>query len=383
MSMRVAMLGQYPRDEKRIAGGIEAVMVPLLRALARFDDLDLHVITCLPDVKGCQSTTEAGLPLHILQRRRLGRATFHVRDVVGMIRTLRKLSPDVVHAQGLGIYAAAAVHAPYPHIVTAHGIFFREAEFAQGLIPRWRGLMDSFYERRCLSRVRNLISISPYVEQDLLLRAGYKGRIFPIENPVDDVFFGVDAEQEKATLLYAGRVIPRKGLLDLLRALVEVRRKLPEVQLHVAGEAESQPAYVRACWQFIEQYRLSTAVTFLGSLSIEQMAQEYARCAIVVLPSKQETAPVVVAEAMAAARPVVATRVCGVPYMVEDGGSGLLVDYGDVSALADALWHVLGDAQLRRRMGQRGRELAAARFRADVVAAKTRQVYLQLTKERE
>jgi phosphatidylinositol alpha-1,6-mannosyltransferase len=69
--------------------------------------------------------------------------------------------------------------------------------------------------------------------------------------------------------------------------------------------------------------------------------------------------------------------------MVEDGGSGLLVDYGDVSALADALWHVLGDAQLRRRMGQRGRELAAARFRADVVAAKTRQVYLQLTKERE
>lgn len=88
-----------------------------------------------------------------------------------------------------------------------------------------------------------------------------------------------------------------------------------------------------------------------------------------------------VAEAMAAGRPVVATRLCGMVYMVEHGGSGLLVDDDDVSELADALLRLLGDDQLRARMGQRGRELAQARFRASVVAQQTRDVYLKILNE--
>jgi glycosyltransferase involved in cell wall biosynthesis len=111
------------------------------------------------------------------------------------------------------------------------------------------------------------------------------------------------------------------------------------------------------------------------------MVMEYARCAVLSMPSKQETAPVVVAEAMAAGRPVVATRRCGMPYMVEHKGSGLLVDDDDVAGLADALLLVLGDDQLRARMGQRGRELAQARFRADLVAQQTRDVYLKILNE--
>ena len=380
--MRVAMLGQYPLDEARIMGGVEAVMVPLLRGLARFDDLEVHVVTCQPGVEGL-GTTGSGWPLHILKRRRLGRLTFHTRDVSSIRHTLFHLSPDVVHAQGMGIYAAAAAHSPYPHVVTTHGIFFREAEFAAGLAARWRGFMDSTYERYCLARVRNLISISPYVEEELIRIGGFQGRVYRIENPVDDSFFTVNDRGEEATVLYVGRVIVRKNLLDLLRALVEVKETLPEVRLRVAGETESDPAYVEACHRFIAQQALDAAVTFLGPLTMEEMAQEYARCAVVALPSKQETAPVVVAEAMAAGRPVVATRVCGVPYMVEDDSSGLLVDHGNVAGLAAALVRILCDHRLRVQMGQRGRELAEARFRADVVAHQTHQVYLQLAKDRE
>jgi glycosyltransferase involved in cell wall biosynthesis len=108
------------------------------------------------------------------------------------------------------------------------------------------------------------------------------------------------------------------------------------------------------------------------------MVTEYTRCAVLALPSKQETAPVVVAEAMAAGRPVVATRCCGMPHMVEHEASGLLVDDEDVSGLAGALLLVLGDDALRARMGQRGRMLAEARFRADLVAQQTRDVYLKI-----
>jgi glycosyltransferase involved in cell wall biosynthesis len=376
--MRVAMLGQYPLDEERIVGGPEAVIMRLLDSLAHFDDLEMHVITCQPGVEDRLGQTGSGWPLHILKRRRLGRITFHLRDVSSMRRTLRRLVPDVVHAQGMGIYAGAAVHSPYPHVVTAHGIFFREAEFATGLAARFRGFMDSVYERYCLARVQNLLSISPYVEQELVSTRGFKGRVYHIENPVDDVFFTVNGQGEEATILYTGRLLPRKGLLNLLHALVEVRKVVPQVSLRVAGETESAAAYFEACRQFIEQQNLGASVAFLGSLTMQRLVEEYTRCTVFALPSKQETAPVVVAEAMAAGRPVVATRVCGVPYMIEDGVSGLLVDYGDVAGLASALLRILRDPQLRMQMGHRGREMAESRFRADAVAGRTHKLYLQL-----
>lgn len=376
--MRIAMLGQYPLCEERITGGVEAVLVPLLRALSRFDDLALHIVTCQPRVEDGLRATQVGWPIHVLKRRRFGRAVFHIRDVSGIQRVLQHISPDIVHAHGLGIYAAAACQSPYAHIVTLHGITPREAAFVRGAAARLRAFLDSVYARYCLAQVKNLISINPYVEQELTCLGGFRGTIYRIENPVDDVFFTVSGDGDGATILYAGRVIPRKNLLDLLQALVLVRKEVAQAQLRVAGEAESDLAYVELCHQFIRQNHLDNAVTFLGSLTTQQMAKEYEGCAVLVLPSKQETAPVAVAEAMAAGRPVVATRVCGMPFMVEDGVSGLLVNEGDINGLADALVRVLSNKQLRQKMGQRGRELAWSRFRADVVAQQTRQVYLQL-----
>jgi len=374
--MRVALLGQYPLDESRIVGGVEAVMVPLVRALTRLDDLELHVITCLPGVQEQCTATQDGVPLHVLRRLRFGRATFHMRDMNNITRVVRSLMPDVVHAQGLGLYASVAAHGSYPHVVTAHGIFFREAEFAQGPAARWRGSMDSAFERRCLRQTANLISISPYVEMELLQRWKFRGSAFLIENPVDDLFFDVGAaQQDAATLLYAGRVVPRKGLLDLLRVLNQVRKAVPQACLRVAGEMDSQLAYVDACRDYIARHALDSAVTFLGSLTVSEMAREYERCTLLALPSKQETAPVVVAEAMAAGRPVVATRACGMPYMVEDGQSGWLLDWNDVPGWTETLCALLTDAQRARQMGLRGRELARARFQADIVARATRAVY--------
>jgi len=376
--MRVVMLGQYPLDEQRILGGVEAVMVPLVRGLADFGDLDLHIVTCQPRQEEHTAVTAAGLPLHVLNRRRLGRLTSHRRDIQAMSRTMHRLGPDVVHAQGMGIYAAAAAAASHPHVATAHGIFFREAEFATGLASRLRHRMDSSFERYCINRVQNLISISPYVEHELVQNCGFRGRVYDIENPVHDAFFSIHGPGDDATILYAGRVIPRKGLLQLLSALVRVRQEIPSVQLRIAGETDTAPDYVAACQRFIEQEHLEGAVTFLGSLTMDAMVAEHARCSCLALPSKQETAPVAVAEAMAAGRAVVATQICGVPFMVQDGASGLLVEDGDAVGLADALVRLLRDPGLRSQMGQCGRQIAQARFSASVVACRTREVYLKL-----
>lgn len=376
--MRVALLGQFPLDEARIVGGVEAVVTLLLRSLARFDDIDVHVVTCQPGQAERRACTASGWPLQVLRRRRLGRATFHLRDIQHMRRALQGISPDVVHAHGMGLYAGAAVHSGCPHVVTTHGIFSREAAFSKGLASKARGLMDSAIERHWVSRVANVISISPYVEEELERLGGFRGQVYRIENPVADEFFGLQAGKEGTAILYAGRVIPRKDLMTLLRALVLVRADIADVQLRIAGETDSASEYYEECRGFVIEHSLGSAVTFLGSLRTAELVREYDTCAMLVLPSKQETAPMAVAEAMAGGRAVVASKVCGVPYMVEDGQSGLLVEAGNAQAMAGALTRLLSNGQLQKRMGRRGREIALQRFRAEVVAHQTREAYLQI-----
>jgi len=396
--MRVAVLSQYPLDRGRVVGGIEAVMVSLLPKLASFDDLDLHVVTCQGGVEDRLGTTWSGQPLHVRRRQRLGRLTFHARERLSLRRTLGDISPDIVHAQGIGLYSLAAIGARCPHVATLHGFVFREVRFYEGLLHRMRGSLDVSYERYCLSRLKNLISINPYVEQEMVRLDSFRGRVFRVANPVAERFFvplghpdGSAVECEGAsgpvpqpgagqspTILYAGRVLPRKALLTLLRALVTVREVVPQVTLRVVGEADSDPEYATLCREFIAQHGLSSSVTFLGSVTTEEMVEEYTRCALLAMPSEQETAPVALAEAMAVGRPVVATRACGMQYMVEDGQSGLLVEPGDLDGVVGALTALLTNPDLGRKMGRRGRELAEQQFHPMQVARATRDVYYKV-----
>ena len=122
---------------------------------------------------------------------------------------------------------------------------------------------------------------------------------------------------------------------------------------------------------------LASNVAFLGLLDKEQLLQEYARCSAVVLASRQETMPMAVIEAMAAAKPVVAMRVGGVSELVEDGNSGYTVAPGDVEGMARHILELLDNAPLRRRMGEHARQLAE-RFQLETVAAQYRQLYYQV-----
>ena len=130
--------------------------------------------------------------------------------------------------------------------------------------------------------------------------------------------------------------------------------------------------------QLVAKLELQERVIFAGPQPSQRIPDYFTAADASVLASYREGCPNVVLESLACGRPVVATRVCGVPYMVADGVNGLLVRWGNVTGLAGALLRVLGDLQLRTDMGRRGREMAAARFRADGVAAQTLSLYRQL-----
>jgi glycosyltransferase involved in cell wall biosynthesis len=116
-------------------------------------------------------------------------------------------------------------------------------------------------------------------------------------------------------------------------------------------------------------------MVFLGGINQDQLYEEMSECAVLCLPSLAESAPMVIAQAMAAGKPVIATRVGGVPEMVEEGVTGRLCEPDDPDQLALCLLDVLRDQSMRREMGKRARAVAVQRYRADSVAQSTLNAY--------
>jgi len=162
----------------------------------------------------------------------------------------------------------------------------------------------------------------------------------------------VGAEADPPHVLYAGRLSPEKGILEL----VEAARGLPLV---VAGDGPLRGRVPNA----------------LGFVAHDELERLYDEAAIVACPSHREGFGVVCAEAMAHARPVVATDAGGLRDLVVDGETGIVVPPRDVAALRSALERLLADEQLRERLGAAGRDRVRERFSRDAVAAATIALY--------
>jgi glycosyltransferase involved in cell wall biosynthesis len=174
--------------------------------------------------------------------------------------------------------------------------------------------------------------------------------------------------------LYVGGITRGKRLLDLVEAVARVRPLAPGVHLRVAGPA-SDREYAARVTARIRELGLGTSVELLGGLPAERLVEEYRRASLLVLPSGQETSPMVIGEAMAVGVPVVATRTGGLPYLVQEGRTGWLVGVGDVAALADRVAQVLLDDAARSATAAAAREVAGRRFDPLVVATRARRVY--------
>jgi len=374
--VKVAMLGPYPLDPARIEGGVEAVVVRVAEGLSRLRDVELHLVTCQRAVEREYTRQQGRVSLHYLPRGKMGHITFHLRDRRRIVRLLHRISPDVVHGQGTGMYAGAALDSGYPVVIGIHGIMFRESARVGTPWRRFQRSMASAYEKRCLRRARDIIPCSPYAVQEL--SQWINGTVHHIDNPADDRFFALADNAEPGRVLLPARVMPRKNVLWLVQAWAEVVASFPGAQLRVAGEVHTHPGYVERVRRFVEGHDLQDNVALLGSLDQQQLLEEYSHCSLVVLPSVQETSPVAVVEALAAGRPVVATRICGLPFLVSDGDTGFLVDLGDTKAMAQALLNLLTDDTLRRRAGRRARKDAEGRFKIESVARQTYEVYRQV-----
>lgn len=160
---------------------------------------------------------------------------------------------------------------------------------------------------------------------------------------------------EPPAILYVGGLYPIKGLETLGRAFGELLAQGITARLVVVGAGPYREALEAA---LAAAGVAPEAVRFRGTIAQSEVRREMRRCRLLVLPSLSEGLPRVIMEAMACARPVVASSVGGIPELVEDGMTGYLVPPGDSAALAERMRRCVESEELARRLGAHGREKA-------------------------
>lgn len=346
------------------SGGAQTYVASLLPALAgRFD----VVVAAHGSGPLLDAAREARVRYVAL--RHVRRALSPWRDPLGLIelvRLMRRERPQIVHANSskagiLGRLAATLAGVPI-RIFTVHGWAFSAHSGLASTLYRWADRL------MCpLTTVTICVAERSRVE-GLQARTCRADRTVVIPNAVDTgaAVPAGGSDGPVATLLSVERLQEPKDVHTLLRALAT----LPPERFSavIVGDGPERPALEAEA----RALRLGKAVRFAGER--RDVPRLLAAADVFVLSSTSEGAPVAVLEAMAAGLPVVASAVGGVPELVVNGETGMLVAPGDPAALGAALVRLVDDAALRRRLGTAGRDRARAAF--DVAAMRRAHVKL-------
>lgn len=175
-------------------------------------------------------------------------------------------------------------------------------------------------------------------------------------------------------ILCIGRLVPEKGQAVLIEAAARLAAGGSPVKVTFAGEG-AQRAELEG---LAERLGVGASVSFRGAVGQEELRSLYEEASVFCLPSFSEGVPVVLMEAMAMGLPVVSTTITGIPELIEDGLSGLLVPPGRPDLLAGALDRLFGDDALRCELGSRGREKVVAEFNSEASAAQLHALFADL-----
>lgn len=368
----VAILTNYPYDGASFSGGVETASAGLLEGLAPYaGEFDFHIMALSRDVHDHVREKRNGMTFHFLAIPSAWYARPHlVPNILNARAELKKLQPDLIHCQDTMALAMGAMSVQNTKkLFTVHGIKSVESRVWQG--PEyWSHQMDAMLERWARQHFDEVITISPYVDRFLPAHV----RKHHVPNPVRKLFFEQPQSGSNGNhVLVVGVLTRLKRPLDVLQAFAILKRQDADARLTLVGEAEDTE-YYREMRHFVERQRLSD-VEFAGRRSPEEIAVLMRRASVLVLASVQENSPMVIAEAMASGLPVLASRVGGVPMMVEDGVDGMLFDCGNVEQLATMLRAMLRDAALRGKLSRNGRAKALRNYSSESVGAATVNIY--------
>jgi starch synthase len=375
---------EYPPD---VYGGAGVHVDFLVRELKRLVEVDVQ----------CMGEPREGATAHSEDDARLVGANAALRVLsTDLAMTAAVSSAEVVHSHTW--YAAMAGHwakllYDVPHVVTAHSLEPQRPWKAEQLGGGYR--LSSWAERTAMEAADAVVAVSKGMREDVL--ASYPAidpaRVHVISNGIDadfyrpdpgtDVLERIGVDLARPYVAFVGRITRQKGVPHLLRAGLHLD---PAVQMVLLAGAADTPELKAETDAAIEDLRVERDGIFVVSemLPREDVRQVLTHALAFCCPSVYEPLGIVNLEAMACETAVVASAVGGIPEVVEDGSTGLLVEHtpddpaGFERRFADAVNRLAADPDEARRMGLAGRARAVEQFGWDAVAARTVELYESL-----
>lgn len=300
-----------------------------------------------------------------------------------VLAEVRANGADVIHAHWAIPTGPAAVLAArrlqLPSVITMHGgDVYVNPEQGYDFPTRWY-IRPAL--RWTLRHAGALTAITEDCRQHALRAGAPPDRIHLVFNGTDLRRFspgenvnGGDPRFGPHMIFACRQLFPRKGIRFLLQAGAQLKSRFPDLKIVVAGDGFERPELMRQA----ADLGIEGDVTFLGWVPNAELPQYYRAAAVSVIPSLEEGFGIPAAEAMGCEVAVVASDAGGLPEVVEDGVTGLIVPRGDSAALAQAIGALLADPQRRRRMGQAGRERALRLFDWDRSAGQFEELYREV-----
>ena len=375
--MKVLMVAGDPRIEN--FGGVEEHVTNLTYFLSQIDDIDLSVMAF---GSKCSYMDKNKIHFHTLKRltdKRILYVLLLPFDLYRILRIVRKCNPDVVHFQGTHpLYCLAAIFTQnkYHGLLTVHGILAVETKFQAEQTSFFK-----FFSKRCeqetLSRVKNMIIVAPEIKS--IVQNMTKSKIWVVPNGVDlDYIQKVNPLDvtRKNSIFFIGNLVKRKGIDNLIKALSLAKLQISDVFLFIAGTGPQE----KELNGLVSELSLGNNVKFLGFID-KDLKYSYMKSAnALIVPSRWESLPIVVLEGMACGKPIIASSVGGIPFLVKNNENGYLVEAEDIDGLANKIISLLYNKDLQVKMGATSLE-RVKQFTWDNIADQTAKIYRELIKE--
>lgn len=348
-------------------GGAETLILQLADELSA---RGRKVVCVLPESGGwlTDQMKQRGFPVYTFQIRH----PFDSRLVRQLSASLASEGVDVLHSHefAMAVFGTAVAGTlRRPHVVTMHGNQTILDRLRHRVLLRW-----------AFRNSRAAIAVSEDTRRYMAKRMGLPANAIQVIQNGVPVRVGdrtlarrsLGIADDELLLLGTGSLVERKGfqvLIDALAQLSQGQPSLPQWHLAIAGEG----SYRNEIESRIRKAQLADRVSLLGYRS--DIPDLQAGADLFVMPSLWEGLPLAVLEAMCAGNPVVASRTSGIPEAIRDSETGLLVQPGQVDALANALGTVMTDPDLRLRLGSRAREVALSRFTVSRMADDYERLY--------
>ncbi|WP_328875286.1 glycogen synthase [Streptomyces sp. NBC_00287] len=382
--MRVGLLTrEYPPD---VYGGAGVHVEFLARELRSLVDLEVH----------CWGEGRAEGVLRHRSWSALDTANDALRTFsVDLVMAAALEGSELVHSHtwyaNLGGHLGKLLYG-IPHVMTAHSLEPLRPWKAEQLGGGYA--LSSWAERTAIETADAVIAVSGAMREDIL--ACYPtldpARVRVVHNGIDtslyrpdhgtDVLDRIGIDRGRPYVLFVGRITRQKGVPHLLRAVRDID---PAAQVVLCAGAPDTPEIDQEFRELFEELsRVRAGVHWIPQmLPRPEVIQLLTHAAVFVCPSVYEPLGIVNLEAMACGTPVVASQVGGIPEVVDDGKTGLLVPLDDAfeASLTRALDSVLGDPEGARAMGEAGRERAVGEFGWDAVARRTVRLYEEILEQ--